>query len=154
MKTIKIALAIAFLTFVAFLLFRKSENVNLEGYWTAKKIVLNGQQIFPSEIDKYLTIGDQVVVNNWSHSIQIDGIKNQINAKFKIENSSKKPFSVNLVSSEKSLNGNFKIKIDTTHIGPQAYQVHLRLRRNNTLLVFQKQVMIPPWKPEFPKRAP
>ena len=153
MKTIKIALAIAFITFAAFLLFRNSENVNIEGYWTAKKIVLNGHQIFPSKIDKYLTTEYQVVINNWSHSIQIDGMKNEINAQFKIENSSKKTHFINLASSEESLNGSFEMTIDTTHIGPQAYQVHLKLKRNNTMLIIQKQVVVPPWKPEFPKRG-
>lgn len=153
MKSIKIAIAGVIIIFIAFLIFNKSEKINIDGYWTAKKIVLNGQLIFPSEIEKYLTVGSQVQINNWTDSILFIGAGNEIRIHFKTENSPDKNHYITLSSSEKSLNGKFTMKIDTLHIGPQAYQVNLKLEHNNTFLYFQKEVIVPPWKPEFPKKG-
>lgn len=152
MKSIKIIVICALIIFIVFLVFKKSEKINIDGNWSAKEIVLNGQQILHSEVDKYLNVELQVTINTWTDSI-ISNAEPRINAHFKVEKSLKDNNYIILSSSEKSLNGRFQINIDTLHIGPQAYRVDLKLERNNTLIYIQKEIIIPLWKPEFPKRG-
>ena len=155
MKVIKIIILSILLSLCVFLILRNSEKINLEGDWTATKIVLNGKEIFPTDPpDKYFDLQNQIVINNWSHSIVISAGGNEINTNFIIkENDDRNNRTILLTSKENSLNGNFNIKIDTIHTGPQSYRVDVKLQSGKTYLYFERQVAIPPWKPEFPKKG-
>ena len=140
---------------LCFFISYKPEMVNIEGDWSADKIVLNGNQLYPLEKKSFYDSSPQIVINNWTDSICISRIegRQEISASFKIEKKYNGQSVVKLSSTEKSLNGSFNIKIDTTHIDSQSYRVHVRLQFKNTSLFFYKHIVTPPWKPEFPKRG-
>lgn len=136
-----------------FLAFYKSDKINIEGTWVAKEIVLNGEQIYPTEINKYLKVDSEIKVNNWNNEIYIPLYKKEIYANYKIVKNSNNAFLIYLTSKEKSLNGNFEINIDTLHLGPLMYHVNVKLKSGTTHLYFEKTVRLKPWKPEFPRRG-
>ena len=155
MKVIKIIILSILLSLCVFLILRNSKKINLEGDWTATKIVLNGKKIFPTDPpDKYFDLQNQIIINNWSHSIVVSAGENEINTNFIIkENDGRNNRTILLTSKENSLNGSFNIEIDTIHTGPQSYRVDVKLQSGKTYLYFERQVAIPPWKPEFPKKG-
>ena len=58
-----------------------------------------------------------------------------------------------LSSAEKALNGKFNLKVDTLQLGPLAYKILIEIESKKTSLSFQREVLLQPWKPEFPKRG-
>lgn len=107
------------------------------------------------EKKSFYTVSPEIIINNWTDSIHISKIegRQEISASFKIEKKYNGQSVVKLSSTEKSLNGNFNIKIDTTYIDSQSYKVSVKLKLKNTYLFFNKYIVIPPWKPEFPRRG-
>jgi len=152
-KTIKIIIITVLISFGVFFIIQNSKNINLEGSWNATKIVINGQDLLSSDnIYDYFDVGNQYI-NIWGHSLSISPSEQKITANFKIEKDDQGNNYIILSSKESSLNGKFHMKIDTTHLGPQQYRVNIQLHRNTTFIFFEKEVVIPPWKPPFPKKG-
>lgn len=149
---VKILIIITLIGFFVFLAFYKSDKINIEGTWIAKKIVLDGVQIYPTKVNEYLKVDQEINISNWDNKIYIPLLQKDIYANYKIIKKNN-AFLVQLTSKEKSLNGNFQIAIDTVHLGPLTFQVNAKLKSGKTHLYFQKTVHLKPWKPEFPRRG-
>ena len=149
---VKLLIIITIIGCLAFLAFYKSDKINIEGNWIAKKILLDGVQIYPTKVNEYLKVDQEINISNWDNKIYIPLLKKDIYANYKIIKKNN-TFLVQLTSKEKSLNGNFQIAIDTVHLGPLAFQVDAKLKSGKTFLYFQKTVHLKPWKPEFPRRG-
>lgn len=133
--------------------FYKPNGINLEGNWKAKMIILDGKKNYPDTLADYLNFAPEVIINRWSKTMSIPINRKDITAEFQYANEDKDHLRIELLSTEKALNGNFDIIIDTLNTGPQSYIVDVKLTSNKTVINFEKQVIIPPWKPEFPKRG-
>jgi len=155
MKAIKVIIIGIAIILVAIFLLKKPKNLNLEGHWTATKIVFNGKDLLASDpMAKLFPNSNEVFISQWADSLQIiTASQYKANASFEIVNAQKAFSQIILTSTTPSLNGNFAMQIDTTHIGPQAYRVSVKIGSNKTVLHFEKFVNIPPWKPEFPKKG-
>lgn len=149
---VKLLIIITLIGFFIFLAFYKSDKINIEGTWIAKKIVLDSVQIYPTKVNEYLKVDQEIKISNWDNKIYIPLQQKDIYANYKIIKKNN-TFLVQLTSKEKSLNGNFQIAIDTVHLGPLAFQVDAKLKSGKTFLYFQKTVHLKPWKPEFPRRG-
>lgn len=154
MKIIKIIVISIFISFCVFLILRNSKRINLESNWNATKVVIDGEDLLISDsINKFFDIGNQIMISHLDHSISISVGQHKLIAGFIIKDEGRDKNHIILSSRENSLNGNFDIKIDTIHLGPQAYRVEVKLHQNKTHLYFQREVIIPPWNPPFPKRG-
>ena len=153
MKWIKRIFIVLAISTIVFLAFYNPMAINLEGDWHAKSIVIDGKPIFPGQAGKLLDFGPQVQINNWGNSISFPIADGDMQMRYQIESGSNGNYLVTLTSSEKSLNGIFTLKVDTLHVGPRAYRVEIQLKRDRTFLIFQRDVYIGPWKPEFPRRG-
>lgn len=153
MKTIKTLITFGILTLLFFFACHRSSQIDIEGNWSAKKIVFNGKQIYPSKMDNYFDVNREIVISNWSDEMYIPFIKDGVTAHFTIETNSLGKSQVKLTSNEKALNGNFAVAIDTLHLGPLAYRISVTLQSKKTLLYFQREVQRKPWKPEFPRKG-
>ena len=140
---------------VFFVVFNKSKKLTIEGKWQTTKLVIDGTDVIASqEINRYFDVGNQTVFNYWNDSLTISTISYpDFNAKFKVENDKNNNYKILLSSRETALNGTFTMEVDTTHIGPQAYIVNLKIYLDNTILYLKRDVNIPPWKPEAPRKG-
>ncbi len=152
-KKIKVSISIIIVGCLVFLATYKPDKINIEGNWIAKEILLNGEKIYPSEVDKYLKVDKEIIISNWSNEIYIPSTKKNILAKYEIVKNSDNNFFVYLTSKEKSLNGNFEINIDTINLGPLTYQVNMKLKSRKSHLYLEKTVHLKPWKPELPRKG-
>nr|WP_315246194.1 hypothetical protein [uncultured Flavobacterium sp.] len=152
-KIVKIIVIGILLGFGILFIVRNSKHINLEGSWKATKIVLDGENLLENNILNDFDLANQITISNFGNSMNISTTNKKIEANFSLKKDDKGIYYMILSSRESFLNGNFDMKIDTTHLGPQAYRVYIRLHRNKTFLYFQKEVIIPPWKPEFPKKG-
>jgi hypothetical protein len=153
MKAIQIIVVAGWLGVLFFFAFRwKSDEINLEGEWEATKIVVNGKDLIADDVmNKYFHVGDGIEISPWGDSIAISTVtKYKMHAHFVIAKDRKQ---ITLSSGEAALNGNYKLEIDTTHVGPQAYRVEVKIMSEATSIHFYRQVVVPPWKPEFPRRG-
>lgn len=134
--------------------FYKPDKINIEGTWYAEKIILEGNSVYPSKIDS-LFIGvntTEILVNEWKDSLYIiNGRK--IGASFIIKKNTDGNHLINLSSNEKSLNGDFKLKVDTLFLDSVRYQIRVNIESDSTLLYFKRNVQIKPWKPKPPFRG-
>ena len=97
-KGFKIVTICIIAIFVIFFAFYKSDKINIEGNWEAKKIVLNGKQLYPTEIDSFFEISPEIIISNWTHSISIPTKGQDINAGFVVEKNSSGKYQVKLSS--------------------------------------------------------
>lgn len=132
---------------------QNSDHVNLEGTWKSTKIVLNGKNLLADNIMHNFPQTKQITINNWKKTLDISIANKKIETHFSIKKSTKGIYYTILSSKEKSLNGNFVMKIDTVDNGSQTYTVYVQLKQNKTYLNFKKSVKILPWKPERPRRG-
>ena len=136
-----------------FLAFYKPKKINLEGNWETKKIILDGKKIYPDTLAKFIFIAPEIVINSWTKSISIPIYRKNIEANLQYLEIAKRNYKIRLSSIEKSLNGIFDVTVDTFDIKSESFTVDVKLKSNKTLIHFQKHVIIPPWKPEFPRRG-
>ncbi|MES2544545.1 MAG: hypothetical protein V4548_06650 [Bacteroidota bacterium] len=142
-------LIISILTIILlFFVFYNPKRINLEGNWDTKELVLDGRKIYPDTLAKFILISPEIVINNWSKSISIPINRENIEVHLQYLESKKPYYKIKLSSSEKSLDGIFDVKIDTSDIEPKSYTVNVELKSHNTLICFQKHVIIRPWKPD------
>ena len=147
-------LIISILTIIILLLaFYNPKKINLEGNWETKKIVLNGKKIYPDALAKFILIAPEIIINNWSNSISIPVNRENIEVHLQYLEANKPDYKIKLSSTEKSLNGIFDVKIDTSDIQPKSYTVDVELKSHNTLISFQKHVIIQPWNPSRHRRG-
>lgn len=140
--------------FVIFFAFYHPEKINLGADdWEAKQIILEGKQIHPRLSDVYLKIPLPVSIRGWGNTITIPADKANIIAHLKFKSEHRGDYSARLSSKQKSLNGDFILKIDTVHIAPRSYNVELRIESGKTLLHLQRVVRIGEWRPPFPKKG-
>jgi len=133
--------------------FYKPKEINIEGQWKAKEIVLDGKKIYPDLLANVIDFPPEIIINGWNKSITIPIERKKISASLQYLENVKGDYKIKLSSSEKSLNGTFDLLVDTLDIGPQAYIVYVKIKSRKTLIHFQKTVIIPAWKPPFPKRG-
>jgi hypothetical protein len=151
---IKIIIIIIFLGFGIFLIKWNSKQINLEGNWTATKIIIDGEDILASDsIAKYFILTNQITIIRGKNQILISVDEKKRLANYIVKKNDIGKNCLQLSSKEKALNGNFEMKIDTIDLGPQEYLVKVKLHSKKTYIDFQKQVIIPPWKPELPRRG-
>lgn len=136
-----------------FFVFYNPRRLNLEGNWETKKIVIDGKLIYPDTLAKFILIGPEIVINNWSKSISIPVSRQYIEINLQYLESKKNEYKIKLSSSEKSFNGIFDVTIDTSDIMSKSYTVNVELKSNKTLISFQKHIIIPPWKPGRHRRG-
>ena len=154
MKNIKSLTIGIFVIFIVFLAFYKPEKINIEGEWNVRDIILDNEVFYKYDPnDEFYIPKPKIQINNWSDSLFIIEGKREISASFEIEKNDRNNYNVVLSSKEKSLNGNFNLEIDTIHTGSRSYKVNATLKLNKTLIFFQRQINIGPWKPDFPKRG-
>lgn len=153
MKTIKIIIISAILILMLFLAFYKTNSLNIEGNWEGRKIVIDGEQLYPKAIDSFFHIYPQIIINGWGNSISIPTDKDDLKANFSIKQTADKKYQIILKSNKKALNGNFNLSIDTIHLGPLFYKVLIEIESEKTKIYFEKQVILEPWKPEFPRKG-
>jgi hypothetical protein len=130
-----------------------SKQINLEGDWTATKVIIDGEDIISDPIDQYFTILNQVTIIRGKNQILISVGEKKRLANYNIKKNDIGKNYIVLSSKEKALNGNFEMKIDTIDLGPQEYLVKVKLHSKKTYINFEKQVIVPPWKPEPPRRG-
>jgi hypothetical protein len=151
MKFFKIVLLGLIIVPLIFVICNKSEKPNLAGDWVAKQILINEKQIYPAEIDQYIETAYQVRIDDLSDSIFM--YRDHISARYKrIKSHTDEEYFI-LSSKESALNGKFNLAIDTIHIGPRSYKVHLKLQSKKTIIYLQRTINIGPWKPEFPRKG-
>lgn len=154
MKAIKIVIISIVIILIFSLALYKTDKISIEGVWTPEKIILNGQQIYPSHMDSiFIGSGTKITINEWTDSLYISNRRDTIRASIAIKNKSNGRHQIRLSSRENSLNGNFDIKIDTLHLGPLAYEILVKLQSSKTLIYFHREVRLKPWKPELPRRG-
>nr|WP_315230794.1 hypothetical protein [uncultured Flavobacterium sp.] len=134
-----------------FFAFYKSDRINLDGKWEAKEIVLDGKKLYPDLLANFIDFPPEIIINGWTKSISIPIKSKNISVRF--EYTEKVKNKLKLFSREKLLNGDFNLVVDTTGIGPRAYIVDVIIKSRKVLIHFRRKVIIPPWKPEFPKRG-
>ena len=171
MKTIKIAIAGIIIALIAFLIFYKTDTVDIGGIWYPKKIVLDNEPLYPTKRKGYFTAtATEIIINDWSDSLYIfrrkdtihvynqeDTIpvfkRDTIRAGFAITKNSNGKHQIRLTSAESSLNGNFSLEIDTLYFGPLAYKIYVNIESDKTLLNFNRTVRVEPQKVERHKRG-
>lgn len=153
MKTVKRVTILALVVFVLFFAFYKAEPISLEGTWDAQTIRLHGETLYPDTIARYFNICPKIEINNWSHTITVERIREGLRARFKLIKIHKNTYQVQLTSKDTTLNGLYDLEIDTTDTGPQSYTVGVRLASKDNYLYFKREVVIPPWKPPFPRKG-
>jgi hypothetical protein len=153
MKWFKRGIISILIILLCFFAFYKPNRINLEGKWEAKEIVLDGKKLYPDLLASFIDFPPEIIINGWTKSISIPIKINNISARLQYTRELKNHYKIKLFSKEKSLNGDFEVLLDTTDIGPQAYIVDVKIKSKKTLIHFQRKVIIPPWKPELPKRG-
>lgn len=154
MKWIKFIIIAIFIISGLYLFRSNSKKINLEGNWKVSKIILKGKIIYPSNsLDTLISIEPELIIDGWTKRLNCSMFSNKVNASYIILGNSKAHNAIKLLSKSSPLNGIFKLTIDTIHIGPQTYRVNVKLQSGSTLLDFYRERIIPPWKPEFPKRG-
>ncbi|GAB3724511.1 hypothetical protein [Flavobacterium koreense] len=153
MKRIEIVLISLLVAFILYFAFYKPNKISIEGNWDIQRIVLDGKQIYPTEVDKYLKFEQPLIINNWSNSILIPGMNEDVSVNYEIKKNPDDSFKIVLSSNEKALNGDFAIKLDTTFSSPRNYKVFLKISSSKTIFQLEKEVNIIPKKPEFPRKG-
>lgn len=148
----KLIIGILIIIFISFA-FYKPTGINLEGKWKTKMIVLDGKKIYPDTLAKFIDFAPEIIVNGWTKSISIPIYRNNVIASLQYLETEKGKCKIKLSSHEKALTGIFEVIIDTLDVKEQSYTVDIKLKSNKTFIYFQKHVIIPPWKPEFPRRG-
>ncbi|SEO01676.1 hypothetical protein SAMN05444671_2765 [Flavobacterium sp. CF108] len=153
-KISKILAISFFLALGVFFIVWNSSQINLEGDWTPTKIVIDGDDILSSDpLSKHLSMANQVTIIRGQNQIQVSVGEKDIIASYIIKKNDLGKDYIEFTSKEKALNGDFEMKIDTIDSGPQQYIVEVKLHSKKTYLIFQKNVIVPPWKPEPPRRG-
>lgn len=152
MKKIKIAFLVILFLLMSYFAFQKRE-LNLKGNWHIEKLILDGQEYNSTAIEKMLQQNSGIFIDDWGDTIHFSKGLDNVSAHYKIIKKINDNYVVKLSSKEKSLNGNFDMTIDTLHLGPMSYRVHVRLQSKKTKLFFKKTRNIGPWKPEFPRKG-
>ena len=155
MKTIKYIILLFFINSILYLAFYKNDKINIEGTWFPEKIILEGNLIYPLKIDS-LYIGvyrTEILVNEWTDSLYIINGRNKIGISYIIKKNINGNHLINLSSNEKSLNGDFKLKVDTLFFDAVRYQIRVNIESDSTLLYFKRNLQIKPWKPQRPWRG-
>lgn len=154
MKLTRLLIISVFIILITFLAFYKPQNINIEGEWNVREIVLNGETYYKFDPnDEFYIPTPKVIINNWSDSLFIIDGKREMKASFIIEKDDKNNYSAVLSSKEKSLNGIFNLEIDTINTGSQSYKVNTKLKLKSTFLFLQRQINIGPWKPDLPRKG-
>jgi hypothetical protein len=148
----KLVISILIIIFISFALY-KPKGINLEGKWKAKMIIVDGKKIYPDTLANFIDFDPEIIINGWTKSISIPVYRKNINASLQYLETEKGKYQIKLSSHEKALNGIFDVIIDTLDVKKQSFRVDVKLKSNKTLIFFQKHVIIPPWKPEFPRRG-
>ncbi|MFT3794412.1 hypothetical protein [Flavobacterium sp.] len=149
-KRISIGIIVGFILFFAFY---RSEPINLEGQWTIKQIVLDGKSLYPEEIGSRLDMRPKIEISGWGNSMAIPTGGQDIIAHYKIADAIKGDYTVQLSSKEKSLNGDFTMKIDTIHLGSRTYKVLIELESKQTVLHFKREVRLGEWRVPGPRKG-
>lgn len=152
MKKSTIAFLVILFLLMSYFAFQKRE-LSLKGNWQIEKLVLDGQEYNSTAVEKMLQRNSGIFVDDWGDTIHFSKDLDSISAHYKIIKKINDNYIVKLSSKEKSLNGNFDMTIDTLHLGPMSYRVHVKLQLKKTKLFFKKTRHIEPWKPEFPRRG-
>ncbi|MTH15340.1 hypothetical protein [Flavobacterium sp. LC2016-01] len=152
-KIIKFIIISIFFGFGIYFIVWNSKQINLEGNWTPTKVIIDGKNFMTDNVLNDFEGANQILISNWSNSIDISTFDIETSAGFTIKKDNKGKNCIILSSKEKALNGNFEMKIDTIDLGPQEYLVKVKLHSKKTYIEFQKQVIVPPWKPEPPRRG-
>ncbi len=154
MKWFRRTIIFIFIISIVLLAFYRSKEINLEGNWITKEIILEGKKNYPDTLAKLFSVAPQVIINSWSKTITIPiDRNNNITAKLQYIGKVNGHYKIRLFSKEKSLNRSFDVFVDTLDSKPESYTVDVKLKSKRTLIYFQKHVIIPPWKPEFPKKG-
>jgi hypothetical protein len=153
MKIVKNVIVLAFVVFVLFFAFYKSDPISLEGTWDVQEISLNGEILPLDTLARYFNVTPQIVLNNWSHTMTIEHFKDGLHARFHLTKYGNNNYQVQLTSKDATLRGLYHLDIDTIDNGPQAYTVFIRLQSKKSYLHFKRDVVIPPWKPPFPRKG-
>lgn len=153
MRIIKIVTIVVVVLVMIYFITYKSDKQIIEGHWTAEKIILNNQQLYPTEIDRFFNIGPEVIIDSWSRSILIQIGRDKLSANYVLGKDPNGNRRVQLSSKEKSLNGDFALHIDTIYSSPREYEITVKMQSDGTLIHFQRKVFIKPLKPEFPRRG-
>lgn len=138
---------------VFFFVFKKNERLSIEGTWDAKEIIINDKKVYPNELNKYINFNQQIFISQWNKSFSIPTNKKDILVNYTDFKKVKNKYQIELKSKEKSLNGIFKIEIDTIYNGELQFKVSLKIRSKTNFLHLEKTTTIPPWKPQFPRRG-
>jgi len=152
MKWFKKTILIFVLIFMGFMAFYKTNKINLDGHWKTRKIVLDGKRIYPDTLVKAINIGSfknidsGIKIDNLSQKILISVNGKTTEAHLQYIESQNQNHQVRLSSNEKSLNGIFDVTIEKSNITANSYIVDVELKSHQTLICFQKQVVIPPLK--------
>ncbi|WP_308132003.1 hypothetical protein [uncultured Flavobacterium sp.] len=153
MKTIRIVIIGIVIALIAFLIFYKTEKINIGGIWTSKEIVLDGKTLYPVKSDSLMQANAfDIIIDDWTNSLYICN-QDTIRANFTIKKDSDNKLRMKLTSSESSLNGNFSLEMDTLSLGPTAYDVYAKLESGETLLYIQRTVYYQSQKPLLPRRG-
>lgn len=155
MKILKYTIIFFAIILLFYLAFYKNDKINIEGSWFPEKIIFEGRLIYPSKTDS-LFIGvnrTEILVNEWKDSLYIINGKNKIGVSYNIKERINGNHVINLKSNEKSLNGNFKLKVDTLFLDAVRYQIRVNIESDSTLLYFKRNLQIKPWKPQRPWRG-
>lgn len=155
LRKIKIIFALSIIGFVIFLMTRLSKLSNLDGKWDVYEIVIDGKVVYPENlVHNRFSIKPTAEFNPWVDSIFImTSTQNSIRTHYKLKEEKKGYHQITLNSADKSINGTYNLSIDTTHVGPQEYIVDLKIFRDSTRIHFRKERVIPPWKPQFPRKG-
>ncbi|MBJ2124892.1 hypothetical protein [Flavobacterium sp. IB48] len=152
-QIIKFTLIGLFICFGIYFIVWNSKQINLEGNWIPTKVVIDGKNFMTDNVLNDFEGANQILISNLGNSIDISTFDIETSARFTIKKDNKGNNDIILTSKEKALNGNFEMKIDTVDLGPQTYRVEVKLHSNKTYINFHKEVVVPPWKPEPPRRG-
>lgn len=149
MKKIKIIGLSSIILFMIYLSFYQKDAISLEGNWSAKRIVIDGKSLYPTEIHNYLDFEEEILINDWNKSISLPNPNKTLNIKYDIIIQGKDRYQIELKSNITTLNGTFPLQLDTLHLGPLAYDVYATIQSKNLLISMVRKVRFHKYEPEL-----
>lgn len=153
-RVIKITVICIFIIGLFYLASYKPDRISIEGRWTPDKIILNNKTVFPRFIDSLIKDFrlNQIHVNNWNNTFYIL-FDDNLNAQFSIRKEALNKKIITFKSeTEKSLNGDFDITIDTTFFDKMNYEIVVEIKSDSSYIKFHRTVQLKPW--ELPAKPP
>jgi hypothetical protein len=152
-KPLLISFVLLFMFYAAFIY--KSDEIKIDGTWTATKVILDNEQFFPAKNkeEEFFKIDTKITISQLKDSMYIIDRNETLKAHFIIEKNKDGKILARLKSNHEALSGVYKVTIDTIEINNMIDRFEVQLKSETSEINFQKKLIYKPWKPEFPRKG-